>query len=811
MTLKNELTTQLLPREVPRWTHEPLSPLAEESGDSGAKTEPVRPRSKTHGSINFLADRPITRKQRQFSMLPVPGNTAILGDLSYNFETVCASCGDWLVGSQDQRTRLCRKCSARKAACENCHNLLPVHQVQQGSKLCPECYKAVEKNCRICARELSSQETNWRTGMCDGCYDTCEKVCVLCKTELDSKELRYLTGLCNPCYDTCHKECKVCNEPIKVDALKWNSGLCDDCHATHETRCKNCDVQLRAEELHWCRKTGLCNSCYDKCAKICAHCQGQIPSGSLHYFSALCDPCYERCAKDCTSCKMMIQLGSLYYGTKLCDGCYEKCTKNCTSCKSRIDLGSLHYGTGLCDTCYDIERPRKLSIGVKATIASQLVFYMAPNLLQPSLFLQIKALDYSPHPTTVFAAVLTSASILSMVAPVPLAFWAERRGEREAYYGVSLAAAVAALLMVFRPPVLVFMLSWAFLNMPPAIRGVRALYFAKHVPPSELSRASQLATAAGLTGGFLGPLVSTVFEELFGNGSGSWFSGFTAGAALAALLCTACAAGFMVHMPPRSHRANTKGTLEGGRDSVDEMCERCGNDLKEDEKDHRTALCNLCWDDYETVVGIKFTFKGYQRRMLVAFCFVAGLLEVSMNAGVIATFQPIAVSQFHWGNNAIATVNFAGAGLSCVISFGMARLGLPERLQTAGAAALYLFGVLLFTIPPLSEWRLVAGLMLGIKAQILFMAPFTSIFSRLIGKARITSFLTTALCLAPAIGAAIGTVLAPVALDWAGTMSFTLVSVPAAVSVVAIALGWYHMTPFEDRGVRLASPPPSGR
>ena len=45
------------------------------------------------------------------------------------------------------------------------------------------------------------------------------------------------------------------------------------------------------------------------------------------------------------------------------------------------------------------------------------------------------------------------------------------------------------------------------------------------------------------------------------------------------------------------------------------------------------------------------------RRVLVAFCLIAMLLEASMNAGVTATFQPIAVTQFGWGADQIAFVN----------------------------------------------------------------------------------------------------------------------------------------------------------
>ena len=126
-----------------------------------------------------------------------------------------------------------------------------------------------------------------------------------------------------------------------------------------------------------------------------------------------------------------------------------------------------------------------------------------------------------------------------------------------------------------------------------------------------------------------------------------------------------------------------------------------------------------------------------------------------MSAGVVATFQPLAVSRFGWGSDQIAAVNFLSSSLSIVLSLIMAHLRLPERAQASAAALLYLSSVLVFTASPLAEWRLVLGLVLGLKAQILFMAPFTAAFSRLMGGTRVTNSLTTALCLAPLIGAAL--------------------------------------------------------
>jgi len=83
----------------------------------------------------------------------------------------------------------------------------------------------------------------------------------------------------------------------------------------------------------------------------------------------------------------------------------------------------------------------------------------------------------------------------------------------------------------------------------------------------------------------------------------------------------------------------------------------------------------------------------------------------------------------------------------------------------------------------------VAGLVLGLKAQILFMAPFTAAFSRLIGGHRVTNGLTTALCLAPLIGAALGTAVAPLILHSAGETPFMLTCLPSVAGMLLLVAG----------------------
>ena len=45
-----------------------------------------------------------------------------------------------------------------------------------------------------------------------------------------------------------------------------------------------------------------------------------------------------------------------------------------------------------------------------------------------------------------------------------------------------------------------------------------------------------------------------------------------------------------------------------------------------------TQLCNSCYDSW---------FRHFKRRVLFCFCGVEGLLELAMNMGVVAAFQPL--------------------------------------------------------------------------------------------------------------------------------------------------------------------------
>lgn len=717
-------------------------------------------------------------------------------------EKQCGVCGSDLAAGQRWGTGMCDRCYARVAtACKMCGLSLQQHHLHWGTGLCDGCYDAAEKECVICTKRLEGVTLQWGSGLCDGCYDERQKMCGSCGITIPVGSLWWRTGICDGCYDKGNERCNDCHAQLQLEDLQNATGLCKMCRNKEiaMATCLKCHLLIPAAARHW--NSGLCDSCYDKCEKTCKACKEVIPFGQIHWGSGLCDQCFGKCWKHCRSCNQLIALGELHWGTRLCDGCFDSCEKQCRVCTQKMNIGDLRWGSGMCDECYDKKRleerqSTRLKPGVKATILAQTIFYMAPGTIQPSLFIRIKESGYFPGPNAVYAAVLTLASVAAMIAPVPLGMWADSRGEREVYAGVTLAAAVAAFALMIAPNSAIFAVAWAVLNVPPSTRGVRAVYYAKNVDPEDLSRAGQLASSGGLVGGFVGPLASTAFEQVaLWFAFPAWLGTFTLGTIFACASCLSCAIALRCSMPPSTPK---KRAGENKHDVEEpEQCERCAQLLEPREQSHNLALCDKCYDGFGTFFGDSKNFKKFRRRVLVTFCIIAGLLEVSMNAGVIATFQPLAVMRLGWGNDAIAAVNFSGSALSVVISLLMVKLRLGERLQMAIAAGLYTIGVLVFTAPPVSAWRMVIGFLLGIKAQILFMAPFTSIFSRLIGNIRVTNQLTTVLCLAPAIGAALGTAFAPTCIHLAGSLLMMAVAMPAVTAALIIALHWHDLSPQE--------------
>jgi MFS family permease len=358
-----------------------------------------------------------------------------------------------------------------------------------------------------------------------------------------------------------------------------------------------------------------------------------------------------------------------------------------------------------------------------------------------------------------------------MAAPVPLGLWAERFGERHCYVGTSAIAALASLVLAFAPDSVSFALAWGALNAPPSIRGVRAVLFAKHVKPKDLNRAGQMASSFGLLGGVAGPIFATLFGHLLGD-----LGSFPLCAFIATVAHALSAIALQVLLPAPLGQTDREKREQNECDEG--VCDQCAKALTVEESRYQTSLCDKCYDSFYE----GYSFKSYSWRLLVSFCFVSGLLELSMNAGVMATFQPIAVDDLGWNSSNIAMINTVSAGLSVVVSFVAGRCRCDERKQVGLAAGLYVFGVLFFTMPPVANWNLIIGLILGLKAQILFMAPFTSIFSRLIGRTRVTNKLTIALCLAPGVGGAVGTIFSPFVMRAANTPLCMLSAIPAVLA-----------------------------
>eukprot|EP00929_Paragymnodinium_shiwhaense_P001688 TRINITY_DN101922_c0_g1_i1.p1 TRINITY_DN101922_c0_g1~~TRINITY_DN101922_c0_g1_i1.p1 ORF type:complete len:894 (-),score=67.76 TRINITY_DN101922_c0_g1_i1:363-3044(-) len=801
-------------------------------------------------------------KFRRLGMLCAPMGAAMEA-FTVQHQPDCVRCRTELgVDEARWGTGLCDSCySDCQKNCDVCDKLLTLKQITSDMTLCADCYKAYDKTCMLCKASLECGQQHWGTGLCDNCYDQCSKSCRkcsarlrrkqthfasglcdmcfhgkqqcrVCHTALEQQQNRLGTGLCDQCMNACAKDCRICKAPLLLGSAHYLTGLCETCHGSHDLNCKMCEKRLGRECLqaghHLCGRcrdtygscckmcqstitvdkfrwgTGLCDDCYDKCEKTCGQCSTHIPFGQLHWGTGLCDSCYQMSEKVCRTCGSLLELGQLHYGTGLCDVCYDACDKKCRSCDARLELGrEKRWAAHLCHRCYESQKKvaaeaerQGLSPAVLGTIFAQFVFYLAPGVMLPGLYVHIQNNDWGDA-AQIYATVLTTASVVNMFAPIPLGFWAHHRGEREVYTGTALAGAVGGLACSFSPTWWLFALAWGILSAPPAIRGVRAAFHAKHVQPEDLSRAGQLASSAGLMGGFLGPLLASLLSIYLGTSS--WLNSFEVGGCIAFISHISCSIYVAMVMPARRNAGKKPDALRPTAMSASnehDVCERCTKDLSDMEKEYAMALCDKCYDSFS---GTNYNFGRYRRDLLFSFCVIALSLEASMNAGVIATFQPIAVENFGWGTEAIGAVNFAGAGLSVVISLSLAQMRIPERSQSSVAAGLYTVSVLLFTCPPLQEWRAVLGLMLGLKAQILFMSPFTAVFSRLIGRVRVTNHLTTMLCLAPAIGGCVGTAMAPLMVGAAGTPRFLLAALPALLASIWLSLGWRRWDASEHR------------
>ena len=161
------------------------------------------------------------------------------------------------------------------------------------------------------------------------------------------------------------------------------------------------------------------------------------------------------------------------------------------------------------------------------------------------------------------------------------------------------------------------------LSAPLSLRGVRAAFFARTVPPAQLSRAGQLASAAGLLGSVAGPLLAALCHNAFV---------LTALFAAAAHAVAAIALYRNLPAEPRRQRSERTGAALDAPSTPQPppACERCLRALTESEARFGFALCDECYDTW---------FRRFRTRLLLAFCAVAALLELSMNAAVVAPFQ----------------------------------------------------------------------------------------------------------------------------------------------------------------------------
>lgn len=757
-------------------------------------------------------------------------------------EKKCKMCRSGLeLGQLWWGTGLCDTCySTWHKVCKVCNNKPQGWQKHWSTGLCDACYDACALTCRSCGRaEVALGAPHWRRGLCGGCADEGHDAGGFRKTAQHADAAAHTPASPNlersrslPWDVGTGSSEAAQRKDVSLDARGWRvveawrieevqarkkfapidgiaspplrqvttpSEAVDAPEAIASEKsfvgCALCGGCAPPEGRHWA--TGLCDRCHEDNEKECLSCKTMLPFGQRHWDIGLCATCHASCVLTCKNCQRNLSRKEYVWGFQLCDSCFDGCDRACSSCGKLLDLRQLHWGTGVCDTCYETSHSATgLARGVWAAIGAQFVFYMAPEMLRPGLFLRIQLAGYEPDAPQVYARVQTFASFVSMAAPVLMAWFAERQGKRLAYCVACLAGMLAAMAFVAEPPALVFALAWACITMPPpAMRGIRQAFFANTVPLEELNRAGQLASSVGVLGGFVGPSLcggAQLGASLFDEES---LDVFVACAAIACAAFAACMVALWLFLPPgedcevESVDATDPGSpaatpTERRRQSS--PCSSCGSPTADLRTEGGAAsLCGGCFDNFSST---RRSFRNYSRQVLICFSLVACLLELSLNAGVIAAFQPVIVQHFGWTSSEIACVSSAGALLSIAISFLVAHLRLPERFQALGAACCYLLSVLTFSTPPLSQGRLIAGVMLGISAQIMLYAPLEAIFAQLIGRTRVTTELATLLSLAPAVGTALGTLLAPACVAAAGQWAGTAVALPALAAVLGMSV-----------------------
>ena len=242
---------------------------------------------------------------------------------------------------------------------------------------------------------------------------------------------------------------------------------------------------------------------------FCAHCGKKRHTGAreAHWGTRLCETCYDVVAKECTECGARLLAKQLLWNSGLCDNCYDH--KKHSSHDPKTDGAIAADVRAILAQHIDLHEANRSSLGLHSAslclscarqvgtlIGAQLIFYMAPAVMTPSLFLEIQSADWlsDGDAAAAYAAVLTTTTVVAMAAPVPFGLWAEARGEHEVYVGVTLAATIAALVLAFAPTIggalsglglPTFAGAWGCLSAPLSLRGVRAAYFSRHVRASE--------------------------------------------------------------------------------------------------------------------------------------------------------------------------------------------------------------------------------------------------------------------------------------------------------------------------------------
>lgn len=359
------------------------------------------------------------------------------------------------------------------------------------------------------------------------------------------------------------------------------------------------------------------------------------------------------------------------------------------------------------------------------------------------------------------------------------------------YCLLCLGGSMAGLIIATKPSLSMFAVCWTLLSLPaPAVRGVRAAFFAKNVDQKRLVEVGNYASNFGIVGGFAGPLLAAVL---------SWTAfPFAIASGICCVVFFVCALLIATFMPGERRRdpwresptspprvgapsaALPQAPLRKGTSMLYERCELCNNAAGTEEK----ALCQNCYKDYQSK-GISFWW--YSLRVMVCCWSFVLLLEISLNAGVMVAFQPVVVTHFRWNSRSIALVNTAGALFGFSVLWWLIRRDPGEFVQANAAAACYLCAVLLFMCPPLAQWRLVAGVMLGVASQLMLYPALEAMFAHKLGKARVTVGRAVVLSLASSVGTAMGTVLAPSVVDRAGSSAALLAAVPALTATIGVS------------------------